>query len=192
MIESAGTLIRYCSMKKRRYRPIPAAAVPIRAQEWPRAYALLCNAATWIPKTLYGLAIGAGLVMFVPPLGLLVICVCGLASIGLAALRIFLIATYFCRYSLAQLTGVYLAASFCVSLLMVFPGEYKLLPGVALAFVIMLAGGYIIAQDPQGDNFLPPFVREKMIERRRLMRERVKKAAANDANAALDAQNPPE
>ena len=159
---------------KKHYRTIQAAAVPPRAQEWPRAFALLTESRALMSKTCTGMAIGGLMTVLLPPVCLCVFGACAAATAVLTMLRIFLIATYFTRYSLAQLTGVYMAVSLCVSLMMVFPGEYKILPGAALACVILCVAGYIRAQDPQGDNFLPPFVREKMIERRRLLREKAK------------------
>ena len=158
---------------------IPVRPPPARTQAWPRAYLLLTESRNLISKMMAGMAIGAlGSVIFWP-VGLPILGVCLAVSIVLTLLRVFLIATYFSRYSLGHLMSVYVSASFLVSLIMVCPGNYKVLPIFGLFSVCCMVSAFLLAQDPQGDNFIPPFVREKMIERRRLLREKSKQAAAH-------------
>jgi hypothetical protein len=168
-------------MKRRRRYVLPVRQPPPRTQEWPRAFTLLTESRKIMSKALTGMAFGAlGCVMFWP-VGLPVFLFCLTVCMALTILRVFLIATYFSRYSLAHLMGVYVSVSFLVSLIMVCHDSYKLFPIFALFCVFCTVSAFILAQDPQGDNFMPPFVREKMIERRRMLRDKVKQTAESAA-----------
>lgn len=88
--------------------------------------------------------------------------------------RLTLVALFFTRYSLAHLLFVTLSLSVCVSLLMLAPGEWKIIPALGLLAVVLLVHAYIQVQDPEGDNFTPPFIRETVHARRRRDREKAR------------------
>jgi len=89
---------------------------------------------------------------------------------GLA--RMILCALFFSRYSLSDMMYFLLSLNGMATLLAVFPSELKLLPALGLIYVVSMPFSYFLAQDPEGDDFLPPFIRQRMMEDRAKARAR--------------------
>jgi hypothetical protein len=93
---------------------------------------------------------------------------------GLA--RMILCALFFSRYSLADMLYFLLSLNCMSTLLAVFPSELKFLPALGLIYVAAMPFSYFMAQDPEGDDFIPPFIRQRMMEQRAKARELKKKS----------------
>ncbi|MGD0092621.1 MAG: hypothetical protein ABSE73_22125 [Planctomycetota bacterium] len=90
----------------------------------------------------------------------------GCASLALGfvcyLLCLVVIALFFMRYSLGQLMVTILWYGTCMTLLIRLPGEWKVIPAAALAFLVLIVWVYVMAHDSEEPWFTPEFVRRTL------------------------------
>jgi hypothetical protein len=136
----------------------------------PRALAICTRLKKHLRLCVKGLFCSFVSAVVLGPFAIFPFLICGAVYLLLYATRLAVIALCFTRYSLAHMLFVTLSSSVCVSLLMTVPREWKIIPGLGLLTVVLLVHAYIQVQDPEGDNFTPPFIRETVRARRRRQR----------------------
>ncbi len=105
-----------------------------------------------------------------------------LIVIPLTLLQFVLVAVCFCRFSLR---GIFLLQFVCAALVTAAiqaPDLWKVVPIMSLLMLLTYSVFYVISQDPENTLYLTPdFVRQRMIQRRQVLRERAKAQTLYDA-----------
>lgn len=157
-----------------RYKP-PERKHPLAAVH-PRAF----RACVWCNRvgrlcafgTLLGLAVLAAVVfvfrptlMFYWPLWFLLGSVSG--QVLAFVVRWVIIAFFFTRYSLAQLLSVVLCFGACGTGIAALPDEWKLIPALVLACLVIAVFFFVMVQAPDGPVYTPAFLRRALARKRR-------------------------
>ena len=148
--------------------------LPERGRVSPRAFEFLVATRSLLTRCLWGVLISCLCYPLLPPVGLVGLSCCGVMIIMLMCFRFVIVALFFMRYSLAHLVCVTWTMSVLILIMMLADDFIRIFAGIALAVFILLVGVYIHVQDPLGDNFMPPFLREALRRKRQYAREQAK------------------